>query len=218
MRRKRLIALALAGALVAGGAGVAVGATASDEARQAEQRVLGDAASRLGTSPEKLREALRAAQDAQLDRAVRAGELTREQADRIKEHRSDTGLVLGGPGGPHGFRGGPGHGFGHRGGFLRLGESLAKALGLTQAQLRAQFEDGKTVAEIADAEGRTLAQVRSALRADARERLADEVRDGDLTQAQADEALEHLDEHLERIGELGGDRGGFRGRHGFRGP
>jgi predicted transcriptional regulator len=89
---------------------------------------------------------------------------------------------------------------------------------LTQAQLRAQFEDGKTVAEIAEAEGRTLAQVRSALRADARERLADEVRDGDLTQAQADEALEHLDEHLERIGELGGDRGGFRGPHGFRGP
>ncbi len=99
-----------------------------------------------------------------------------------------------------------------------LGASLAKALGLTQGQLRARLEDGQTVAEMAKAQGKTLAQVRSALRADARERLADEVRDGDLTQAQADEALEHLDEHLEHIGELGGVRGGFRGHHGFRGP
>ena len=219
MRSKKIAVLTLAGALIAGGAGVAVGATASDEAKQTEQQILGDAAARLGTSAPKLREALRAAQDAQLDRAVRDGELTQEQAERIKERRDDTGLVLGlgGRGGHHGFGGPPRHG-GPARGFGPLGAGLAEALGITPAELRRQREDGKTVAEIARAQGKTLAEVRSALRAQARERLAEEVREGDLTQAQADEILEHVEDHLERLGELGGDRGPFGGHPRFRGP
>src|SRR5918997_5590508 len=95
MNLKRIVAITAAGAVVAGGAGVAIGATTG---KKAEQQVLADAAKRLDTTPEKLRAALAAAQDAQLDKAVKAGELTQEQADRMKAARKARGSVLGGSG------------------------------------------------------------------------------------------------------------------------
>src|SRR3954452_21398132 len=98
MRARRAAALALTGAIAAGGAGVAVGATTADKGKAAEDAVIKDAAGRLGTSPDKLRQALSAAEDAQLDAAVKAGALTQAQADRIKQERAASGRVLGGVG------------------------------------------------------------------------------------------------------------------------
>src|SRR5688500_3413875 len=130
---KRIAAITGAAAIVAGGAGAAIGAT---NGKKAESEVLADAAKRLDTTPQKLRDALAAAQDAQLDKAVKAGELTREQADRIKAERRRSGRVLGGPGrhgGGPGGRGmrGPG-GRGGRGGPIM--DEVAKALGITREE------------------------------------------------------------------------------------
>src|SRR5688500_6541719 len=98
MKPRRIAALAVSGALVAGGAGAAIAAVTKDDAKQTEQAILDDAAKRLDVTPEKLRDALSAAQDTQLDQAVKDGDLTQKQADAIKAARKDSGRVLGGPG------------------------------------------------------------------------------------------------------------------------
>ena len=211
MRRTRIAAVAAAGALAAAGTGVAV-ATSSDDAKEREQAVLADAAGRLNVDPDELRDALAAAQDAQLDAEVKAGRLTQAQADAIKQMRERSGLVLGGPGpgGRHergfGFRGGPGRGPGEI-----LG-AAAKALGITEAKLMRQLRDGKSLQEIAKANGKDYADVKAAIRAAVKADLDEAVKAGDLTQEQADAMLEHLSEHLED-GRFGGTPGGpgFRG-------
>jgi hypothetical protein len=223
MNLRRIVAVTAAGAIVAGGAGAAIGATTGDKA---EKEVLADAAKRLDTTPEKLRAALGAAQDAQLDKAVKAGDLTQAQADAIKARRQKSGRVLGGPGGPRlGGPGGPGpDGRGHRGPGGRGGgpilDDAAKALGLTRAKLVEQLRAGKSVADVAKAQGKDLAAVKSAVKAAEKARLDKAVKDGRLTQAQADEMLAHFDEHLARFDEAGGlcPEGGPGGRGGHRGP
>lgn len=205
MNMRRIAALTAAGAVIAGGAGVAIGATTG---KQAEQAVLADAAKRLDVTPQKLRDALAAAQDAQLDAAVKAGDLTQEQADRIKAARRARGTVLGGPG-PRGHHG-RGFGRGPGGGIMA---DVAKALGISEQKLHEQLHDGKSIADVAKAQGRSLDSVKSAVRTAAKAKLDAAVKDGDLTQKQADAMLEHLDEHIARFDRAGG---GFRGRGGPR--
>ncbi len=212
MNIRRIAVITAAGAIAAGGAGVAIGATT---AKKAEQEVLADAAERLDTTPQKLRDALAAAQDAQLDAAVKAGELTQQQADRIKAARKASGRVLGlgGPG-----LGGPGHHRGGRGmrGGHQIMDEVAKALGISRESLHEQLHDGKSIADIAKAEGKSLDSVKAAVRTAARARLDKAVKAGDLTRAQADDMLEHLDEHLARFDQAGGGFKGPRGPHGPR--
>jgi hypothetical protein len=210
MSARRIAALALTGALLAGGTGAAIAAVTKDDGKKAEDAILNDAAKRLNVTPDKLREALSAAEEAQLDQAVKDGELTQKQADAIKERRKQSGRVLGGRGpfGPGGHggpgfgRGGPGPGFAPHGA-KRSGifPDLPKALGITRAQLREQLQDGKSIAHIAKAQGKTLDDVRASLKADAKTRADKAVADGDLTQKQADELLSHLDDALAHLGD-----------------
>jgi hypothetical protein len=213
MSARRIAALALAGGLLAGGTGAAIAAVTKDDGKKAEQAVLDDAAKRLNVTPEKLRDALSAAQDAQLDQAVKDGTLTQKQADAIKTRRKESGRVLGGP---PGFRA-HGPGFGPHGGARGvIFPDLAKALGLTRAQLFEQLRDGKSIADIAKAKGKSLDDVRAAVKADAKQRADKAVKDGDLTQAQADEMLAHLDDALEHLGDARPPM--FRGHHRGGGP
>lgn len=218
MKGRRIATLALSGVLVAGGAGAAIAAATKDGAKRAEQAILDDAAKRLDVTSDKLRDALSAAQDAQLDQAVEDGELTQKQADAIKAARKDSGRVLAGPGlrggpGGHGvlkLRGGPGgpvlHGFGLR----TMFDDVAKALGTTEDKLREQLRDGQSVADIAKANGKSLADVRAAVKAAAKKRLDEAVEDGDLTRKQADEILERVED---RVTALGTGRGMRLRRH-----
>ena len=216
MSTRRIAAVALSTALVAGGAGVAIAAVTKDDAKQAEQAVLDDAAKRLDVTPQKLRDALSAAQDAQLDQAVKDGDLTQKQADAIKAARKQWGTVLGpglrgGPG-MHGrprLRGGPWpgglgvHAFGVRG---HLFDDVAKALGTTQDKLMRQLRDGRSLAEIAKANGKSMAAVRAAVRAAMKTRLDEAVEDEDLTRKQADEILDHVEDKVTAIGSAKGLR------------
>ena len=215
---KRTAIIGAAALAVAGGGGAAVAAISGEEGRKAEGSIINNAAKRLDVQPDALRGALSAAEDDQLDEAVRNGDLTRRQADRIKRERRRSGRVLGHPGGPPGFGPGGPHGPGGPG-FRRGGPrrgplaDVARALGITRRKLFAELRDGKTLAQIARAEGKDLDDVRASVKAAVKRRLDRAVANENLTRRQADRMLDHLDEHLDRLGARGFERGGrFRGR------
>ena len=204
MSTKKLIAGAATLAVLAGGS-VAVAATTTTDRKAEEQALLADAAKRLGVTDDQLRSALTAAEDARLAAAVKAGTLTQEQADAIKARRAAEGTVLAlGHGGPGG-RGGP-----H---FLL--EDAAKAIGITEASLKTQLRNGKTLTQIAQAKNKTLAEVKAAVRKTAIARLDADLKANKLTKTQYDQAVERLDDHLEHLGDarFGGRGGGPRGEN-----
>jgi hypothetical protein len=204
MRTKHLAAGAATLAVLAGGAAGAVAATNDDKA--AEQSVLADAAKRLGVNADDLRSALSSAEDAQLDAAVKAGTLTQAQADEIKAHRKADGTVLN-PG--HGGRGGHGHDGVGRG----LMDDAAKALGITTTNLFDQLRGGKTLEQVAKAKGKTLAEVKAAVKQSATDRLKADLAAKKITQSQYDDAIGHLADEVDELGTRGpghgpGDRPG----------
>jgi hypothetical protein len=206
MRRTRIAALTAAGALAAAGTGVAVATTSSDDPKAREDAVIADAAKRLDVAPSELRDALDEAEDEQLDADVQAGRLTQEQADAIKRQRDEAGTVLGGgipffgkelhgkpfDGRPHlSFRVGP-----PGGGPIELVDTAAKALGISRDELFERLRDGKSLAEIAKAEGKSVDTVRSAVESELKRRFDKAVENGKLTRKQADDMLSHLSEKL----------------------
>jgi predicted transcriptional regulator len=202
MRRTRIAALTAAGAIAAAGTGVAVATTTSDDPKEREDAVLADAAERLDVEPYELRDALADAEDAQLDADVKAGNLTQEQADAIKERRRESGMVLGGP---KPFGGGPdiAFGFAHAGGGpIGLFDAAADALGISRDELRDRLRDGKTLEEIAKAEGKSLDDVRQAVEAELKERFDKAVAEGDLTRRQADRMLAGASDMLDDLGKV----------------
>jgi hypothetical protein len=223
MDRRRLAIIGVTVALGALGAGAAIGATSSDPASRAEQAVLADAAERLDTTPQALRQALTDAIDAELDRAVRDGRLTRERADAIKAYRQGQERVLAMPGSGPGARGGPlrrmdtGRPLG-----ARPLSAVADALGLTEREMFQRLHRGRSVGQIARAQGTSLAEVRAKVRDAMEQRLDRAVDDGRLARGQAEAMLEHLEAHLERLGSrpmMGTGRGarGFHRGFGSRG-
>jgi hypothetical protein len=204
MKVKRYVLVSAAVLAAGAGGGAAIAASGGDEDRQkTEQSVLADAAKRLNVTPEALRSALGAAQDGQLDQAVKDGKLTQEQADAIKARRKAAGTVLGGPGagGPHG---GPGFGRGQGGPGLRFKvgpggalDSAATALGLKREDLLSKLRDGKSIADVAKDEGKSLDDVKKAITDGVTKELDQAVTDKKLTGDQRDKILKELGEHLD---------------------
>jgi uncharacterized membrane protein len=126
------------------------------------------------------------------------------------------------PEAPFGCRG---RGFGLWGGSWTMFDTAAEALGLTPEEYFAELHDGKTLEEIAEAQGVELEAVQEAMNASRseamREAIAQAVEDGNLTQEQADWLLEGLEQGFmgRGFGFGHGMRGGFgRGmRGGFGG-
>jgi hypothetical protein len=119
-----------------------------------------------------------------------------------------------------------GKGFGCMGGGSWTNfDAMAKALNLTPTQLFEQLHEGKTLAEIATAQGVDLAKVQEAANAARvqamKDAIAKAVTDGKITQAQADWLLQGLDQgYLGKGGRgfgFGFGHGGGRGMRGFRG-
>jgi len=214
-RRKRTVAIGAAVALAVAGGGVAYAAATNNDPRDA---VLRDAAQRLNVTPGELRSALEGAFGDQLDQAVKDGRLTQAQADQMKQRIARYGVPLGGPMGP----GGPERGF-HRmggpGGPFGAGlDAAASYLGLTRAQLDRQLRSGRTLAEVARAQGRSVDGLQQALLDAARTQLDRAVVDRRLTADERDRILTELREH---VGDLVNGRapgpGLAPGRHDWRG-
>lgn len=212
-RRKRTVAIGAAAALaVAGGSVAYAAATTGANPRDA---LLRDAAQRLNVTPNQLRSALSGAFGDQLDQAVKDGKLTQRQADEMKARIQRYGVPLGGPmGGPPG-RGGPFGGPGH-GPFGAGLDAAATYLGLTRAQLGRQLTSGRSLADVARAQGKSVDGLEQALLDDATSHLDRAVADRKLTSSQRDDILRELREH---IGDLvnGTGPGGRHGWHGGRG-
>ncbi|MHB1244411.1 MAG: hypothetical protein ACYC1P_13580 [Gaiellaceae bacterium] len=196
-------ATAALAAVVGGGAAVAATQLSSTQESDA---IVADAAKQLGVSSDKLDAALKQALTNRVDAAVAAGRLTQAQATALKDGIAAGEVPLLGIGGGHG--GGP-HGF------VDLA-AAANFLGVTEAQLRTSLENGDTLAEVAQAKGKTAAGLVDALVAAAKAALAEKVAAGQLTEAQRTSILSGLRSRTEDVvnGGLGfGFRGGPRGPH-----
>ncbi len=132
---------------------------------------------------------------------VEDGTITQAQADAViaalQEARPERGDRFGGP------------------------KALLEVLGVTAEDLRAAFQDGKSIADVAVEQGVSVDDVVAALVAEAQERIATGVENGRLTD---DEAATKLSAATDRItafvnGDLEpGDFGPRRGHRGHHGP
>ena len=91
--------------------------------------------------------------------------------------------------------------------------AIASILKLTEAELKTQVQSGKTLAQIATAQGVDIKLVVDAIVADIKSHIADEVKSGEITQAQADTKLADVTaKATERVNNVRPARG--EGMHG----
>jgi hypothetical protein len=99
------------------------------------------------------------------------------------------------------------------------GAALADYLGLTAAQLRTQLESGKTLAQVATAQSKTVAGLEDAIVAEARAHLDADVAAGRITAAQETTSLADLEANVDdMVNGAGPPRGGPHGGRGHGGP
>jgi polyhydroxyalkanoate synthesis regulator phasin len=211
--KRKVVAGGIA-ALAVAGAGGAIAATEWSPKAESDA-VLADAAKQLGVEPDELGDALRQAYENRIDEAVNDGRLTEEQAQRLKEAlESGDFPMLGAP-----FFRGHGPGFGHGPGkgmhmeFHGLDDAAAY-LGVTEGELRTQLEDGKSLADVAKAQKKSVDGLVDAMVEPANERIDQAVEDGHLTKEQADELKKGTRERVEAF--VNGEPPEFERR--FRGP
>lgn len=220
---KRNTAIAVTAAVLVGGGGLAVAATSGDDHAKEQKAIIDNAAKRLSVTPDALTSALKGAFEDQLDQAVKDGKITQKQADAMKARIAKGDLPFGGGGRGHGGPGGPGGFDGHRGpgGPGGHGEELtaaAKYLGLTEAQLRAKLVKGTTLAAIAKDQNKDVAGLEAALVDAKKADLAQAVKDGKLTQKQADAIEKGIAAHVKDEVENGRPAHGPGGPGGPGGP
>jgi hypothetical protein len=159
-------------------------------------KTLAQIASAQGKSVSGLEDVIYADAKNHLDQAVAAGKLTADQEQTmlagLKEHLDE--IVNGS--GPHiavkGVGGGP------------FGEAAAAYLGLSPAELRAQLESGKTLAQIAADQGKSVEGLKAAILAGAKKDLDAAAAAGKITAAQEQQMLDDLASHLDDLVNGGG--------------
>ncbi len=161
-----------------------------------ENALLADA---LGITVEKLQTAREAANQAAIEQAIAEGLITQEQADAMQARKNVQS-------------------------YLERDTLLAKALGMSVADLQSAYENGETLSTLMKAQGLDAATVREKLQAAYTEALAQAVKDGVITQEQADAMAQ--DGHgfgmmpgaMPFEGRGGGHGRGGRGGHGNGAP
>jgi hypothetical protein len=176
-----------------------------------------DVAKAKNVDLQKVIDAVVASDKAEIAAAVTAGTMTQAQADErlanLEQHVTDeVNGVDNGPGG--GGHGGHGHG-------MDTGDiaAAAKVLGMTDAELTAELQAGKSAADVAKAKNVDLQKVIDAVVASDKAEIAAAVTAGTMTQAQADARLANLTQHVtDEVNGVGnGPGGGGHGGHGPRG-
>ncbi len=190
-----------------------LGLTAAELQTQLQAgKTLAQVATAQGKTVSGLEDAIVADAKSHLDADVTAGTITAAQESTmlsgLTSHVADmvnhTGPPAGGPGGP----GGPGHGPGPG------AKAIADYLGLTAAELRTQLQAGKTLAEVATAQGKTVSGLKDAIVADAKSHLDAEVTAGTITAAQESTMLSDLTSHVADMVNHTGPPSGGPGDHG----
>ncbi len=217
---KRKLVAGATGLIVLAGTGGAYAATQSNTATPtktkpaiarvdmaAEQKAfLDDVAKRLNVTRDQLDAAIKGAAEARIDAAVAAGKLTKEQGDAVKKRLAAGAPLLGrGPilgGGPRG---------GHPDKIRGIGFGLREAadyLGLSMEQLHEQLRDGKSLADVAKAQNKSVDGLKAALKSALTAKLDQAVKDKHLTEAQKTKMLANVDARLDEIVNNTGPRGG----------
>ncbi len=156
-----------------------------------ENTLLADA---LGITVDQLQAARETANQAAIDQAIAEGLITQEQADAMLARKALRS-------------------------YLDRDTLLAKALGMSVEDLQAAYADGETLSTLMTAKGLDAAAVREKLQTAYTEALAQAVKDGVITQEQADEMAQngHGFGMMPGMGMPFEGRGGGRGRGGHRG-
>ena len=127
---------------------------------------------------------------------VAEGKLTQAQADakladieaRVTEMVNKTGLPMKEGKGGHGGRGGHAK---------FVSDGLASVLNLSVEELHTQLRDGKSLAAIAEAQNVDISKVKDVLTSEFKAHLAEEVKSGEHTQAEADEKLAQFESRID---------------------
>ena len=180
------------------------------EAREAGQS-LADIAAAQGVSNDVVIQALTSDAQTRIATQVAEGELTQEEADErlagLDERITERVNQAPSEGGRRGQRG------------LRNSEAVAEALGVTTDDLQAARESGQSLADVATAQGVSIDAVVDAIVDGVEAHLAEEVAEGDLTQAEADERLAGAEERAtEKVNAAPGERGPQGAHVGRRAP
>jgi polyhydroxyalkanoate synthesis regulator phasin len=207
------MAVGAAAALAVAGAGAAFAATQLGDPKAESQEIVADAARELGVTPSALTNAIEKAMKARVDAAVAAGRLTQEQGGVLKATIESGELPLfAAPGG--GFRGHH-EGFGHHGGFGGL-DGVADYLGISEEALHTELSSGKSLADVAKANGKSVDGLVTTLVAAATKRIDAAVTDGRISEEQATTIKAELKERITDLvnGTLPAGGPGFGPGHG----
>ena len=175
-------------------------------------------ADKLGTSVDKVQQAIPDALKAVVAQALKDGKLTQTQADdantRIDKQLFDKPMF--GPfwgEGRHGMgRGGMERGGMERGGFAAGAEMDAAAakLGMTTQDLMTELRSGKTLADVAKEKSISADDLKAAIINAVTAQIDQAVKDGKLTQAQAEQLKSKLDSQID-LTKSWPNGGGFKG-------
>jgi hypothetical protein len=197
--------------LVIVGAAVAVfvgGVAFADSTTGSGSSFVDSLARHLGISTEKLQDAAKAAALDQVDQALAAGTITKDQADALKQRINHGHYPLSGQGPAFGLAPGPGllaprRGFGFRFGFgfgLRTYASAAASyLGLSEQELLQKLGAGQSLADVAKAQNKSVSGLEDALSGAAKKQLDQAVADKRLTADQAAKVLDRVKAMLDRL-------------------
>ena len=215
LKGKLVIGLAVLGVAAFAGAAYAATQSAGPNTRQA---FLNDVAKRLHVTPQQLAAALNGAELDQLQAEVKAGRLSQAQANTLKQHLKQNGAAVPvpfgsfGPGGPGGLGGLPAPGVpgvpGVPGGQGKAGGpaprlrafpvpfavaggigSAASYLGLTDAKLFQELTSGKSLAQIATAQHKSVTGLEQAMLGSLKSRLDKLVKAKVITSTQEQQML-----------------------------
>ncbi len=150
-------------------------------------------AEKLGISEDQLSSAFKESEADMVDEAVANGRLTPEQGDRIKERiQNAPGLGLGVLDRMHDRAG---KHLGHR----LVVNAAATVLEDDPLAIVEQLKAGTSLLEMAEADGMTAEQFKTALLAEIKTTLDGKVQEGAITQAQADRIFSAVETNIDRI-------------------
>lgn len=159
----------------------------------------------LGISTDKLADATKAAEIDQVDAALAAGRITKEQADALKARINSSQPGTNGffgfgfkPGlGPGGFGFGHRHGFGF--GLEGYVSTAAGYLGLSEQDLLQKLRQGQSLADVTKAQGKSVDGLEQALYDHAKSQLDKAVADKRITSEQESAILTRLKTMIDKV-------------------
>jgi len=199
---KRLIlnSLAIGGVAVIGAiatTGVSFAATNPTAADSLFSRV----SQILGIDNTKLTDAVKQASNEQIDQMVKDGKITQSQADKMKQHIAQGNLkgIGNGFGGPHNMKGG----------MMSL-DDTATFLGIKKDDLMNDLQNGQKLSDIVTSKGKTTTDLKTYLTKQETDRINQMLKNGKITQTQADDMLKNLSTRLDDF--INGNMPKFKGK------